>query len=212
MISLEKFKHIIFPSGCIYCKKITDDRIHGFCPECYKSLSIYLRKTGFTWYVFEYNNKIAAILKKAKYGKKPEAVKLMAGLLGELLLKNLLKYDMVIPVPMHRHAMADRGYNQSGIAANEISKVLDIPCRDSALKKIRRTKKQAELSKSARSENLKDAFYAVPELVKGKSILIIDDIITTGSTLNECKTTLLAAGALNAEAAVIAYTPANRKR
>jgi len=212
LISLEKFVHLIFPSGCIYCGRITDSRVHGFCPDCYHSLSIYLRRTGFTWYVFEYDNKIAAILKKAKYGKKPEAVKLMAELLGNLLLKENPKHDMIVPVPMYRQDLGDRGYNQSGIAARKISRVLEIPYRDNVLKKIKKTKKQAELSKSARSRNLKDTFKAEPELVKGKNILLIDDIITTGSTIEECKNTLLAAGALRVEAAVLAHTSVNRKR
>ncbi len=212
MINLEKFIHLIFPSGCIYCGSITDSRIHGFCHECYNSLSIYLRKTNFTWYVFEYDKKIAGILKKAKYGKKPEAVKLMAGLLGSLLLKENMKFDMIVPVPMHRKSIGERGYNQSDIAARKISTVLSIPCRSNVLKKTKETKKQAELSKSARGLNLAGAFWADPVLMKGKNILLIDDIITTGSTVEECKNTLLAAGALHVEAAVLAYTPINRKR
>lgn len=212
LINFEKFKHLIFPSGCIYCGRATDSRIHGFCFDCYNSLSLYLRKTDFTWYVFEYDKRIASILKKAKYGKKPEAVKLMAGLLGDLLIKKELTFDMVIPVPMHRSSLSERGYNQSSVAAEKISKVTGIPFKDNVLRKIKKTKRQAELSKSARSTNLKGAFQADSGLVKGRSILVIDDIITTGSTLLECKNTLMNAGALHVKAAVIAHTPVNRKR
>lgn len=212
MTKIEKIIQLIFPSGCIYCGRITDSRIHGFCPECYNSLSVYLRKTDFTWYVFEYDKQIAQILKKAKYGRRPEAVKMMSGLLGSLLLNENINCDFAVPVPMHRQALGERGYNQSGIAAGKISKILGIPCRENALKKIKKTKKQAELSKASRGRNLTGAFWADSGLVKGKSILLVDDIITTGSTIEECKNTLIAAGALKVEAAVIAHTPVNRKR
>ena len=95
MADFEKLLNLVFPSGCIYCGRLADNKVHGFCKECYNSLSIYLRKTGDTWYVFEYDKKISRILKKAKYGGKPGAIKKMAGLLGVLLLDIGIGIDLV---------------------------------------------------------------------------------------------------------------------
>lgn len=212
MVNFEKLLNLIFPSGCIYCGRLSDNRIHGFCKECYNSLSIYLRKTGYTWYVFEYDKKISGILKKAKYGGKPGAVKKMAGLLGVLLLDEGIGIDLVTYVPMYKKDIGERGYNQSGIAARKIAGILGCPCREKALCKIKKTKRQADLSKNARGKNLNGAFEADAQMVKGMSVLLVDDIITTGSTLRECKKTLMAAGAAKVETAVIAHTPYNRKR
>ncbi len=212
LASLEKLLHLVFPSGCIYCGRLSEDRIHGFCPECYNSLSIYLRKIGFTWYIFEYDKKMSRILKKAKYGGKPEAVKTISKLIGKMLAEEGINVDIVIPVPMHKKDLGERGYNQSGIAARKIAKSLGVPCKEKALKKTNKTRRQADLSRNARSRNLFGAFTADAVLVRDKKILIVDDIITTGSTLEECKNTLMAAGALSVEAAVIARTPLKRKK
>ncbi len=212
MADFKNLLNLIFPSGCIYCGRLSDDRVHGFCKECYNSLSIYLRKIGYTWYVFEYDKKISQILKKAKYAGKPGAVKKMAGLLGGLLLDKDIEIDLITYVPMHKKDIGKRGYNQSGIAARKISKILGFPCRENALYKTMKTKKQADLSKNSREKNLNGAFLANEHIVKGMRILLIDDIITTGSTLGECKKTLIAAGAAKVETAVIAHTPFNRKR
>lgn len=211
MSILEKFLHLVFPSGCVYCGRLSDDRVHGFCKECYNSLSIFLRKTDFTWYIFDYDKKIAKILQRAKYGGKPGAVKVMAGLLGEFLKEKSIKADLVIPVPMYKKDLGERGYNQSRIAAGKIARVIESPCKDRALTKIKRTKRQADLSKSARGSNLSGAFSADVHIVKDKVILLVDDIITTGSTLIECRNTLLEAGAKSVEAAVIAHTPLKKK-
>ena len=211
MSILEKFLHMIFPSGCVYCGRLSDDRVHGFCKECYNSLSIFLRKTDFTWYIFDYDKRIAKILQRAKYGGKPGAVKSMAGLLGELLKEESITAELVVPVPMYKKDLGERGYNQSGIAARKIARVLGLPCKERALLKIRGTKRQADLAKSARGRNLSGAFTAVTDIVKDKVILLVDDIITTGSTLTECRITLLEAGAKSVEAAVIAHTPLKKK-
>lgn len=211
MVNFEKLVHLVFPSRCIYCNRLSEDRVHGFCHECYNSLSIYLKKIDFTWYIFEYDKKMSRVLKKAKYGGKPEAVKTISKLIGNLLAKEKVNVDIVIPVPMHKNDLGDRGYNQSGIAARKIAKLLGVPYKEKALKKMSKTKRQADLSRNARSRNLFGAFTADVGIVRDKKILIVDDIITTGSTLEECKNTLMAAGALSVEAAVIARTPHKRK-
>jgi ComF family protein len=212
LVNFEKILHLLFPAGCVYCGRISDEKIHGLCPVCHGSLPIYLKKTDNTWYIFEYDKKVSRILKKAKYGGKPGSVKVLAGLLGDLLLSEGVKADLVTYVPMHKKELGERGYNQSGIAARKIARVLGVSCSGRALVKLKQTKKQADLSKKARSSNLAGAFSADRHIVQGKNILIIDDIITTGSTINECRNALMAAGAANVASAVIAHTPQNREK
>lgn len=212
MVNFEKLLQLIFPSGCVYCGRLTDDRTHGLCGECYNSLPIYLKQTGYTRYIFEYDKKMARILKKVKYGGKPGAIKMLGGLLGSLLAEEELNPDLVVFVPMHKMELGKRGYNQSEIAARKVAGILGVPCRAKALIKTKATNRQAELNRSARAKNLSGVFEANSTLVKDRKILLIDDIITTGSTIEECKSTLIAAGASCVEAAVIAHTPYNRKK
>lgn len=212
MVDFEKLLHLVFPSSCVYCGRLSNNMTHGLCSDCYNSLPIHLKKTGYTSYIFEYDKKISRILKKVKYGGKPGAIKMLAGLLGTLLSEKGMKPDMVVFVPMHKKELGERGYNQSGIAARKIARIMGVPCREKVLLKIKRTNRQAELNKSARNRNLSGAFKVNKKLVKAKSILLVDDIMTTGSTLDECKDTLIDAGALKVEAAVIARTPYNRKK
>ena len=211
MVNFEKLLHLVFPSECVYCGRLSDDRIHGFCNDCYNSLPIYLKKTGYTRYIFEYDKKMARVLKRVKYGGKPGAIKMLAGLLGSLLLEEGIRPDFVTFVPMHKKEIGERGYNQSGIAARKIAGILGVPCKGKTPLKIRETKRQADLNKYARSNNLSGAFKTNEAMVRGKYILLVDDIITTGSTLNECKNTLMTAGAQQVVSAVIAKTPHNRK-
>ena len=212
MVNFEKFLHLLFPTGCVYCGRLSDEKIHGLCPDCRSSLPIYLRKADKTWYVFEYDKKVSRILKKAKYRGKPGSVKVLAGLLGDILLSEGVKADLVTYVPMNKKELGERGYNQSGIAARKIARILGVTCNGRALAKIKQTKKQADLSKKARNSNLAGAFAADRQIVSGKNILLIDDIITTGSTINECRNALMAAGAVNVDSAVIAHTPINREK
>ncbi|MDX1357604.1 MAG: ComF family protein [Clostridia bacterium] len=212
MVNIEKFLHLLFPTGCVYCGRLSDEKIHGLCPDCRGSLPIYLKKADNTWYIFEYDKKFSRILKKAKYGGKPGSVKVLAGLLGDLLSSEGVKADLVTYVPMHKRELGERGYNQSGIAARKIARILGVNCSGRALVKLKQTKKQADLSKKARSNNLAGAFAADRQIVSGKKILLIDDIITTGSTINECRNALMAAGAVNVDSAVIAHTPPNREK
>ena len=103
--------------------------------------------------------------------------------------------DMLVPVPLHWQRYMQRGYNQSEVLAKMLAKYLNIPVK-SPLKRIRHTTRQATLSREERLKNLKDAFAVPhPEKVSGKTVLLIDDVLTTGSTLHACAEALRLAGA-----------------
>ena len=102
---------------------------------------------------------------------------------------------VLVPVPLDKNKIKIRGYNQSEELAKELSKILQIPVVSDALIKVKPTKPQMELSKDEREKNLKDAFQIKnPEQISGKKIFLVDDVYTTGSTMEECARTLHNAG------------------
>ena len=99
-------------------------------------------------------------------------------------------------MPLTVFHRVDRGYNQSAYFAEALAKRLDRACRGDVLKRKGHPGRQSELDESARRANVKDTFaVAKPELVRGRTLLVIDDVMTTGATLSECARELKAAGA-----------------
>jgi competence protein ComFC len=104
-------------------------------------------------------------------------------------------FDLVVPVPLNRSHYRDRGYNQSSLIARPLAHSLGLPFNDSALERIRETSPQFSLSAEERILNVKDAFRGNPANIKGKGVLIIDDVITTGATMENCTKALVESGA-----------------
>lgn len=103
--------------------------------------------------------------------------------------------EMIIPVPLGKNRLKERGYNQVGLVARPLAYRLGLKYEPEALRKMRETRSQVGLTVSQRRENVHDAYQADQKVVKGKSILIMDDVATTGSTISACTETLLSAGA-----------------
>lgn len=102
----------------------------------------------------------------------------------------------MIPVPIHNDRKRKRGYNQSELIAKEIGKKLDIPVISNCLVKIKNVVPQSTLNKEQRKQNIKGVYQVKKEeTIKGKRIVLVDDIFTTGSTLEECSKMLKQAGA-----------------
>jgi len=112
--------------------------------------------------------------------------------------------DVIIPVPLHRKRLLWRGYNQSTELCRALGRKLNRPVPSDALVRIRHTKPQTTLGMVERRENIRAAFKADPALVKGKTVLLVDDVYTTGATLRECARTLRRAGADGLEVLVLA--------
>lgn len=107
-----------------------------------------------------------------------------------------LAFDALLPVPMHPVRRRLRGYNQSERLARVLSRELVLPLDTTTLIRPRRARPQVGLSEEARRRNLKDAFaVADPDAVRGKTLLLVDDVTTTGSSLSECAAALKSAGA-----------------
>lgn len=106
----------------------------------------------------------------------------------------LFSCNYIVPVPLHPRRYAERGFNQAELIGNVISKISGIPVLN-VLKRSRYTSQQARLSKSERIANVKDAFRGTPDTLQDKTIILVDDVFTTGSTLQECARVLKDAGA-----------------
>ena len=115
-----------------------------------------------------------------------------------------LHVDAVVPMPLHWWRRWQRGYNQAESLALGLARTLGLPCRTGWLWRRRNTPRQAVLSPTARKENLKGAFAARSSTLRGKHLLLVDDVLTTGTTANEAARTLLAAGAGKVTVAVLA--------
>jgi len=125
------------------------------------------------------------------------------GGLGDVLALQMLEFarslnwklDLVIPVPLGRKRLKERGYNQVGLVARPLAYELGLDYAPHALRKARETRSQVGLTISQRRENVANAYQASPSAVSRKSILLMDDVATTGSTISACTAALLSAGA-----------------
>lgn len=123
--------------------------------------------------------------------------------MGEALSKHLIELyndlkwdiDMIVPVPLSKAHYKKRGYNQAGLLARPLAYAVEKPYRPGALERTRDTLSQVHLGAHERRKNVSNAFGAKAEIVKGKNILVIDDVTTTGSTISACAKALKSAGA-----------------
>jgi ComF family protein len=144
-----------------------------------------------------YDGALREILQQYKYhGLRP-----LAQPLGERLSQALDRlqdgpFDLVLPVPLHRRRERQRGFNQAGLLAEQVAKQSGIPLGGKDCVRVRDTPPQAGLRAAARRQNVKGAFAVPrPQRVRGRCILLVDDVLTTGATADACARALLAAGA-----------------
>ena len=137
----------------------------------------------------------------------------MARLLGQLLAEHLAARPgpapaLILPVPLHRRRLAERGYNQTLEIGRELRSALGIPLERHVVRRVKDTAAQSRLPARARRQNLRDAFrLAAPLPLNSRRLAILDDVMTTGSTVNELARLLKAAGAREVEVWVLARAP-----
>ena len=132
--------------------------------------------------------------------------------LGDVLAGNLAAYvrklrwqvDLVVPVPLGRQRLKERGYNQAALLAMPVAFFQDWYYSPRAVFRIRETRSQVGLTAVERRENIADAFQADPARVSGKAVLLVDDVTTTGATVAACSEALRKAGARNIYALTLA--------
>lgn len=162
------------------------------------------------WSAFLYKDSIRDLIHSFKYDRTthlshPLALMTVGRMNG---LLDSCEPEVIVPVPLHRSRLRQRGFNQAILLGNKISRRLSLPMYVDALTRTRPTKPQISLSVAERALNVRDAFtLRRADLVDGKQVLLLDDVMTTGSTMNECARVLKKGGATAVIAATVARTP-----
>jgi ComF family protein len=214
----------IAPKTCLVCESKIDDNSHDFlCKTCHydlpyvvdnlELLNRLIIKFGKENVHIDNINAMIDIKDKDEYlniihSFKYQGLRESAYEFGRMLGKKLLQdnfkdYDAIIPLPVHHARKRERGYNQSDLIAKGISEVMQIPYDTKLVKRKKYTLSQTKLNAEERAKNLSDAFKANSKAENG-NYLIVDDVLTTGSTLNFCAFALKKAGAAKIDAAAIA--------
>lgn len=202
---VNKILDIIYPPVCVMCGRRAKD---GLCNKCENILQrqLALKIDDYTldeeknfdehMYLYQYDGLIRNLILNYKFNQK--------SYLYQIFVKNLKnnkktclfleKYDIIIPVPISHKRLKERGYNQSSLISNNIGKKYD----DKTLIKTKNIQPQSTLKKEDRITNIENVYSITNnENIKDKSVLLFDDIYTTGSTVNECSRILKQAGAKN---------------
>jgi ComF family protein len=170
-----------------------------YCPTCYHWPEGYIKNTS----PFPYRDEFEEMIRKFKfdyhgYFAAPAGIVIF----NEICLNHALIRDinnaLIIPVPMSAKRKLQKGYNQAELLAKELSRIFDTKMESKLLLRTKNTPHQTGLSRKERKENLQNAFTIAPGRVKeieNKSILLVDDVITTSTTLQECAKILLNNGA-----------------
>ena len=212
---LNSFLDFLLPRFCCQCGNNLALQENLFCSECNSKITRvsterlnreFERKfkndciiSGLqSLFVFEEKGAIQKIIHEMKYKNTFLIGKIAGELVGSELLRTVTDWNagLIIPVPIHRLRRAERGYNQSLYIARGIGKATGIPVKPGIIKRGRYTSTQTKLNLSERKINVQDAFVLKqPEVVNGKRIILVDDVITTGATISECGKMLLDNGA-----------------
>ena len=156
---------------------------------------------------FSYDYPISKLIKDAKYNNSIYLIDYFAKELSFVYFQNYFNADCLVFIPMTEDAQKKRGYNQSKILAQKLSEKIDVPVLE-CLKKVKKTERQATLGRAERLKNLSDAFRVVDKkAVKDKSILLVDDVTTTGATAQAVASRLKKAGAKIVNLITVASTP-----
>jgi len=145
---------------------------------------------------FSKDSRVQHIVHHIKYKGHQELALYMGGMMGRSISDAGLTTDLIMPVPLHKNREKTRGYNQSSLLAEGLANVMGVPLDKTCLTRVKMTTTQTRKTRVERWENVGEAFHIkAPGNIMGKHILLVDDVITTGSTLEACAIKLLDAGA-----------------
>ncbi|MCL2683022.1 MAG: ComF family protein [Bacteroidales bacterium] len=204
---LKDLINLLYPLQCLACGKTLHQNEPLICVECL----FHLPKTNFhndpsnavcrlfwgrakvetatAFLFFSKSGKVQQLIHQLKYSKKPEVGIYLGKLFGKDLLKspNFQGIDVIIPVPLHPKKIKVRGYNQSDKIAFGLSQTMSVPVDTTSFVRGVATETQTRKSRFSRWENVKDVFAIANEnALKNKHILLVDDVITTGATIEGC--------------------------
>jgi ComF family protein len=211
-----------YPPVCLACNKLMPDGRDHVCEECWssirtvqKDLALYQETRGkllasgviddlAASFVFEKEGSFQHIAHALKYSGIQSLGLELGRRLGEVINAWDLRADALVPIPLHKRKLRERGYNQAELIARGVSSVTKIPVRAGLVGRKRFTQTQTALSSEERQKNVKGAFELnVSDFsqIRDRTFILIDDVITTGSTIEACARELRRAGAVRVIAA-----------
>ncbi|MEM1136797.1 MAG: phosphoribosyltransferase family protein [Bacteroidota bacterium] len=213
---IRDFISLLFPASCVCCNELVNEEEKLICTTCRADLPVtdhYLYKENdfkskfygklpvtfaFAYLKYIRSGKVQALLHQLKY-KGVEEISTMLGNLHGTQMSNcayLHQIDLIVAIPLHAYKLRKRGYNQVDGYAEALSSLLQIPYERAVLERKKDTKTQTQKGRFERWMNVNEIFSVIkPEVLKGKHILLVDDVVTTGSTLEACGNKILNAGA-----------------
>ena len=169
--------------------------LHGsaLCGLCRRGAFVFDEARSFG----RYEGVLQAVIQRFKYdGFRPLARPLAAALLAAMRRLQPKAWDGIVPVPLHRNRQRERGFNQAALLAARFSRLCGIPMEPEDCVRVRDTRPQTGLRATQRRNNVAGAFHVpVPQRVQRRRLLLVDDVLTTGATVNACAQALLEAGA-----------------
>lgn len=184
---------VVSAPWCMKCgKKLREER--ELCTDCRRGTHVFLRGRS----LYEYAD-VAPSIYRMKYGKRQE----YAEFFGEEAAKHLAGFirqvqpDALIPIPLHKKRLRKRGYNQAALLARAVGASAGVPVYEKMMLRIKNTAPLKQQNPEERQNNLKKAFIITQNDVKLNTIIIVDDIYTTGSTIDEAARVWIAAGVPN---------------
>lgn len=206
----------IFPRVCLNCQQLLSDSQRYVCSSCWEAIErvhtqhpLYcetkekLLASGVvndlvSCFVFQTEGAFQRLAHAMKYEGFERLGVWLGRELGRTIQSAGLQADYLIPVPLHKRKFRERGYNQAELIARGVAEVTGMPVRTDVVRRRRFTETQTKLDLEQRKKNMEDAFEVVSErkdAVHGKSWMIVDDVITTGATIQSCAGELSATGA-----------------
>lgn len=205
---------------CPDCARALQPRTGGYCPDCgaitddttapptrCAMCRIQPPRWDRLYFHGVYGEQLRDMILRFKFKGGIELTQLFGSMLAERI-DNPAGIEALVPVPLHRSRLRWRGFNQSLLLARAVSRLTGIPMAAQGLQRIRATRPQTELSHKERRGNIRGAF-SMDNGLKGKRVLIVDDVLTTGATLEECARTLRRGRAAGVEAMVVAVADGN---
>ncbi len=200
--------HLITGPVCLTCGKPLEREEEEFCFDCRRRKHLFIRCRA----PFLYRGRIKESLMRFKYRGRAEYAAFYGKVMTEYGKQCFLfrGIELIVPVPVHRQRLMERGYNQAELLARQISLLTSIPCEAGLVIRKKKTRALKTVSKEDRSRSLTNAFSVSESQksgLKGKRVLLVDDIYTTGSTADAVTGTLLAAGAAEVTVLCLAVSP-----
>jgi len=175
---------LVEPPLCPHCgRPMTSDRLCSLCRR--EPLQIDgIRSVAY------FEGTLREVIHHFKYYNKQDLAIPLGKLMGDYWEKNPLPAEIIVPVPLHVDRLRERGYNQAALLAREFGRSTGLPISENSLVRVRATRPQVELSVQERKENVCDAFRCSSAELKDRRVLLIDDVCTTGATLEACSIAL----------------------